>query len=153
VPFFLRTGKRLSRKFSEATIVFHPAPLPLFEHEGVDEMTSNRLTIRIQPNEGISIAFHVQRPGIGIALDDATLEFDYGESFAGTPLADAYEHLLFEAMHGDHTLFTRQDGVERAWEVLTPVFEDLPPAIPYEPGSWGPKEADDLMIPRRWEVG
>jgi glucose-6-phosphate 1-dehydrogenase len=53
-------------------------------------------------------------------------------------------------MHGDHTLFTRQDGVERAWEVLMPVFDDPPPAVTYEPGTWGPAEADALIAPRRW---
>jgi glucose-6-phosphate 1-dehydrogenase len=152
VPFFLRAGKRLARKVSEATVVFQPAPLPLFEHEGVRQLGANRLTVRIQPDEGVSVSFHVQRPGIGIALDHAALDFNYGESFADMPLVDAYEHLLYEAMQGDHTLFTRQDGVERAWEVLSPVFEDPPPVIPYEPGSWGPKEADDLISPRRWEV-
>jgi glucose-6-phosphate 1-dehydrogenase len=152
VPFFLRTGKHLPRKVSEATVVFKPAPLSLFEHHGVEEMGSNTLRIRIQPNEGISVGFHVQRPGIGIALDDAALEFDYGESFAGSPLVEAYEQLLFEAMHGDQTLFTRQDGVERAWEVLEPVFEKPPAVIPYEPGTWGPEEAEALIAPRRWET-
>ena len=150
VPFFLRTGKRLPRKVSEATVVFRPAPKALFEHHGVQEIGSNRLTIRIQPDEGISVSFHVQRPGLGIALDHAELDFDYGEAFAGTPLVEAYEHLLFEAMHGDHTLFTRQDGVERAWEVLEPVFESPPPVIPYDAASWGPSEADALIAPRRW---
>jgi glucose-6-phosphate 1-dehydrogenase len=150
VPFLLRTGKRLARKVSEATVVFQPAPLPLFEHEGAKQLGGNRLTIRIQPDEGISVSFHVQRPGLGIAVDHASLDFDYGESFAAMPLVEAYEHLLFEAMHGDHTLFTRQDGVERAWEVLTPVFEDMPPPTSYEPGSWGPAEADELIAPRRW---
>jgi glucose-6-phosphate 1-dehydrogenase len=150
VPFFLRTGKRLPRKVSEATVVFNPAPLSLFEHHGVEEMSSNQLRIRIQPDEGISIGFHVQRPGIGIALDDAALDFDFGESFRGTPLVEAYDQLLFEAMHGDPTLFTRQDAVERAWEVLEPVFDDLPPVIPYQPGTWGPAEAEDLIAPRRW---
>jgi len=150
VPFFLRTGKRLPRKVSEATVVFQPAPLRLFDHGDARGVGANRLSIRIQPDEGISLSFHVQRPGIGIALDHAELDFDYGESFAGMPLADAYEHLLFEAMRGDQTLFTRQDGVERAWEILTPVFEELPPIRGYEPGTWGPPEADALIAPRRW---
>ena len=150
VPFFLRTGKRLPRKVSEATVVFQPSPMPLFEHGGAHELGANRLTIRIQPDEGISLSFHVQRPGIGIELDHAALDFDYGESFSDMPLVEAYEHLLYEAMHGDHTLFTRQDGVERAWEILTPVFQELPAIRPYEPGTWGPAEADALIAPRRW---
>jgi glucose-6-phosphate 1-dehydrogenase len=152
VPFFLRAGKRLPRKVSEATVVFQPAPLPLLEHEGGSGLGANRLTIRIQPDEGISLSFHVQRPGIGIALDHAALDFDYGESFANMPLVEAYEHLLYEAMRGDHTLFTRQDGIERAWEVLSPAFENPPPVIPYQPGTWGPVEADALIDPRRWAL-
>jgi glucose-6-phosphate 1-dehydrogenase len=152
VPFLLRTGKRLPRKISEATVVFRPAPVPLFEHAGVGELGANRLTLRIQPDEGISVSFHIQRPGIGLALDHASLDFDYGESFAATPLVEAYESLLYEAMRGDHTLFTRQDAVERAWEVLTPVFEARPPAVDYEPGSWGPAEAETLIAPRSWRT-
>ena len=150
VPFYLRTGKRLARKVSEATVVFRPASIPLFEHAGGKELGANRLTLRIQPDEGISVSFHVQRPGIGLALDHASLDFDYGESFAGVPLVEAYESLLYEAMRGDHTLFTRQDAVERAWEVLTPAFESRPPVVAYEPGSWGPPEAEDLIAPRPW---
>ncbi len=150
VPFFLRTGKRLPRKVSEATIVYRPIPLPLFEHAGVDGTPPNRITIRIQPDEGISVAFLAQRPGLGISLEETSLDFDYGQAFADMPLVGAYEHLLYEAMHGDHTLFTRQDGVERAWEVLERVLDDPPEPRPYAPGSWGPPEADALIAPRRW---
>jgi glucose-6-phosphate 1-dehydrogenase len=150
VPFFLRTGKRLPRKVSEATVVFNSVPHQIFEQEGIAGVAANRLTLRIQPDEGISLSIMVQRPGLGIRLGGAALEFDYEETFTDALLVEAYEMLLLEAMHGDHTLFTRQDGVERAWEVLMPVLEDLPPAIVYEPGSWGPEEADALIAPRRW---
>ena len=150
VPFFIRTGKRLARKVSEAVVQFRPAPLQLFERAGVPSMPPNRLHLRLQPDEGLSLSLQVQSPGLGIGLDERALEFDYERAFGDAPLVEAYEHLLFEAMHGDQTLFTRQDGVERAWEVLTPVFEDLPEVRPYEPGSWGPPEADALIAPRRW---
>jgi glucose-6-phosphate 1-dehydrogenase len=150
VPFFLRTGKRLPRKITEATVVFKDVPHQIFEQEGIAGVAANRLTLRIQPDEGISLAFMVQRPGLGIRLGGASLDFDYGETFTDTPLVEAYEILLLEAMHGDHTLFTRQDGVERAWEIVMPVFDDPPPAMPYEPGTWGPEEADALIAPRRW---
>jgi len=109
----------------------------------------NRLTLRIQPDEGISLSFMAQRPGVGMALEPASLEFDYGAAFE-TQLVEAYELLLLEAMRGDHTLFTREDGVIRAWEVLQPVLDDPRPVVPYEGGSWGPKEADDLISPRAW---
>jgi glucose-6-phosphate 1-dehydrogenase len=152
VPFFLRTGKRLPRKLTEATVVFKDVPHHIFEREGIDTAERNRLTIRIQPDEGIDLSFTVQRPGLGIALDQAALDFDYGETFAGMPLVEAYEVLLLEAMHGDQTLFIRQEALERAWEVLTPVFEDPPPMEEYEPGTWGPAAADPLISPRRWEA-
>ena len=150
VPFFLRTGKYLPRKVTEATVVFRPIPLPLFERAGVGQTAPNRITIRIQPDEGISVSFLAQRPGLGISLAETSLDFTYGEAFADMPLVGAYEHLLFEAMEGDHTLFTRQDGVERAWEVLEWVLEAPPAARPYPRGTWGPAEADQLIAPRRW---
>jgi glucose-6-phosphate 1-dehydrogenase len=152
VPFFLRTGKRLPRKLTEATVVFKDIPHEIFEREGIGGMERNRLTLRIQPDEGIALSFTVQRPGLGIALDRAALAFDYGETFADTPLVEAYEILLLEAMHGDQTLFIRQEALERAWEVLTPVFDEPPPVEEYEPGTWGPQEADALITPRRWEA-
>jgi glucose-6-phosphate 1-dehydrogenase len=152
VPFYLRTGKRLARRVTEATVVFKDIPHQIFEREGIAGIAPNRLTLRIQPDEGISLSFMVQRPGLGIRLDGASLDFDYGERFAEQPLEEAYELLLLEAMNGDHTLFTRQDGVERAWEVLGPVFDDLPPVIEYEPGSWGPADADRLIAPRPWQT-
>jgi glucose-6-phosphate 1-dehydrogenase len=152
VPFFLRTGKRLPRKLTEATVVFKDIPHEIFEREGIGGMERNRLTIRIQPDEGISLTFTVQRPGLGIALDRAALDFDYGETFAETPLVEAYEILLLEAMHGDQTLFIRQEALERAWEILTPVFDEPPPVEEYDPGTWGPQEADALITPRRWEA-
>jgi glucose-6-phosphate 1-dehydrogenase len=151
VPFYLRTGKRLPQKVSEATVVFKEVPHQIFE--GVPgSLERNRLTLRIQPDEGISLSFTVQRPGLDISLDRASLEFAYGKTFGGSPLVEAYELLLLEAMHGDQTLFIRQESLERAWEVLEPVFADPPPAWRYAPGSWGPPEADDLISPGRWET-
>ncbi|MGH2723379.1 MAG: glucose-6-phosphate dehydrogenase [Actinomycetota bacterium] len=150
VPFFLRTGKRLKERVAEAVIEFKDVPHRLFENEGITGMGRDRLAIRIQPDEGIRLSFTVQAPGLGIALDQADLEFEYGERFEGKDLVDAYEALLLEAMHGDRTLFLRQDGVERAWEVLEPAFADRPPVAGYEPGSRGPSGADELIAPRRW---
>jgi glucose-6-phosphate 1-dehydrogenase len=149
VPFFLRTGKCLPERRAEATVQFHEVPHLLFERAGITEVEPNRLTLRIQPDEGISLSFAVQRPGLGLALDPGLLNFDYGHTFE-TPLMEAYEVLLLEAMRGDHTLFTRQDGVERAWEILQPALDRSTPAIRYAPGSWGPSEADELIAPRSW---
>jgi glucose-6-phosphate 1-dehydrogenase len=151
VPFFLRTGKMLSRKVTEASVVFREVPHQIFEREGIGGLEPNRLTLRIQPDEGISFAFMVQRPGLGISLEPASLEFDYERTF-DTPLVEAYELLLLEAMRGDQTLFIRQEGLERAWEVLEPVFDARPPVHRYDAGTWGPPQADELISPRRWET-
>jgi glucose-6-phosphate 1-dehydrogenase len=151
VPFFLRAGKRLQRRWAEATVVFRDVPHQIFENAATGSAEPNRLAMRLQPDEGISVSFTVQRPGVGIALEQAALDFDYGQAFE-TPLVEAYELLLLEAMRGDHTLFTRQDGVERAWEVLQPILDDPPPVVVYEPGSWGPSGADGLIAPRRWHL-
>ncbi|HEX9891420.1 MAG TPA: glucose-6-phosphate dehydrogenase [Actinomycetota bacterium] len=149
VPFFLRTGKRLARKQAEATVVFKEVPHLIFEQLGMGPVDPNRLSIRFQPDEGLSMAFTVQKPGLGLQLEPASLDFDYGTAF-DTPLVEAYELLLLEAMRGDPTLFTRSEGVERAWEVLQPLLEDLPDVHTYERGSWGPQAADELIAPRRW---
>jgi glucose-6-phosphate 1-dehydrogenase len=150
VPFFLRTGKRLPRRVAQANVVFRRVPHHVFEATGAPEIPPNALALRIQPDEGVSLSITVQRPGFGIELDQAALDFEFGERFGGLELVDAYEHLLLEAMHGDRTLFIRQEAVERSWEVLQPLFDDIPSPIPYRQGTWGPAEADELIAPRRW---
>ena len=151
VPFFLRTGKMLKRKLSEVSLSYRDVPYNVFKGTDASDGARDHLTFRIQPNEGISLDFNVKRPGGGMQLDTAELDFDYDRRFK-TPLVEAYELLLVEAMKGDHTLFTREDEVERAWEVLTPILEAPPRVRFYEPGSWGPDEADALIAPRHWHV-
>ena len=102
--------------------------------------------------EGITIAFNAKRPGPGMHLGRVAMAFDYAEDFAQVEIADAYQRLIMEAMGGDHSLFIRQDGVERAWEILQPVLDHPQPIHMYERGSWGPPEADDLIAPRKWHV-
>jgi glucose-6-phosphate 1-dehydrogenase len=151
VPFNLRTGKRLKRKVTEFSLSFRHVPYNVFR--GTDAMPPGRdaLVIRVQPNEGLSLHLNVKRPGVSLELDRASLDFHYERQFE-TELVEAYELLILEAMEGDHTLFTREDEVEQAWAVLMPVFRNPPPVGQYEPGSWGPKEADELILPRHWHV-
>jgi glucose-6-phosphate 1-dehydrogenase len=151
VPFFLRTGKKLKRKVTEVTLTFRDVPYNVFAGTDATVPGRDHLTIRIQPDEGITMALNVKRPGIGMQLDRALMEFDYDETFV-SPLIEAYETLIVEAMHGDHTLFTREDEVERAWELLDPVLEVPPPVAVYEPGSWGPEKADQLILPHHWHA-
>ena len=151
VPFNLRTGKRMARKVTELSLSFRQVPYSVFKGTGAVPLGRDALVIRVQPDEGISLHLNIKKPGLGFELDRAELDFDY-ESAYRTPLIEAYETLILEAMSGDHTLFTRSDEVERAWEVIMPVLEDPPPVKFYEPGSWGPEEADELVLPRHWHV-
>jgi glucose-6-phosphate 1-dehydrogenase len=155
VPFLLRTGKRLPRHITEVAIQFNLPPLRLFrtvECAGdfcdLTEGNPNVLAFRIQPNEGISLAFSAKRPGMQLDLHPVQFEFDYGKSFH-RPLPEAYERLLLDALRGDATLFMRSDELEAAWEYVTPILEAWqdgpPPEFPnYAAGTWGPAEADRL---------
>ncbi|HEX9236891.1 MAG TPA: glucose-6-phosphate dehydrogenase [Actinomycetota bacterium] len=151
VPFFLRTGKKMKRKVTEVSLSFRDVPYNVFKGTDATPLGRDHLTIRIQPNEGITLGLNMKKPGVGLELDRATLDFDYQDVYRA-PLIEAYELLILEAMEGDHTLFTREDEVERAWEVLMPVLEQPPPVALYEPGSWGPEEAEALIAPRHWHV-
>jgi glucose-6-phosphate 1-dehydrogenase len=152
VPFFLRTGKGLADKMSEITLKFRKVPFNVFRGSDMDLPMRDHLTVRVQPNEGITIGFNVKQPGSGMHLGRAAMDFDYDEAFAHTEISDAYELLLIEAMRGDHSLFIRQDGVERAWEILQPVLQHPTPVCFYERGSWGPQEAEELIRPHKWHV-
>jgi glucose-6-phosphate 1-dehydrogenase len=160
VPFFLRTGKRLLRQFTEIAVQFKLPPLRLFrtiECEGdVCELTDMRPTVlvfRIQPGEGINMSFLAKRPGMNIDLHPVCFDFDYGKSFPQVALPEAYERLLLDALRGDATLFMRSDELSAAWEFITPILEAWavgpPPKFPnYAAGSWGPAEANALMESR-----
>jgi len=149
VPFFVRTGKRLARRTSEVTIAFREPGTRIFRSTQPDGRVGNHLTIRIQPDEGISLSFLAKRPGAGLELGRAALDFWYEPTFRSR-LVEAYERLLYDAMQGDRTLFTGGAGVERAWEILEPALADPPALHPYRPGSWGPPEAEALIAPRCW---
>lgn len=151
VPIFIRTGKRLPRRATEVTIMFRDVPLCFFEGTEVGEIAANHLVIRIQPDEGVSLVFVAKQPGPGVSAQSVTMDFSYRNSFMTEP-AEAYERLLHDAMDGDHTLFAREDSVERAWEVVQPVLDDPAPLCAYQAGSWGPKEAEGLIAPRLWHL-
>jgi len=109
VPFYLRTGKKLKRKASEISLSFRDVPYNVFDRNETTFPGRDHVTIRVQPDEGITIALNIKRPGVGMVLDRAALEFDYQRRY-GAPLVEAYELLILEAMHGDRTLFTDEDG-------------------------------------------
>jgi glucose-6-phosphate 1-dehydrogenase len=148
VPFYLRTGKRLAKRATEIAIQFKTAPHRFFQQTETPELSPNLLTLKIQPDEGISLRFGAKLPGPEIKVRTVNMEFLYGTSFAGTP-PEAYERLLLDAMIGDSTLFTRKDEVEAAWALVSSILSGWQRArgpIPtYEAGSWGPREADYLI--------
>jgi glucose-6-phosphate 1-dehydrogenase len=149
VPFYLRTGKRLQNKVSEAAILFSPAPHQPFPSAAVENWQPNRLVLRIQPEEGIVTRIQVKQPGTRMLLGPVDMQFRYREVFRAVA-PEAYETLLLDVMRGDATLFMRADQVESAWAVISPVleaWEAVPPAgFPdYPAGSWGPEGADFLI--------
>ncbi len=122
VPFYLRTGKRLADKDTEIAITFKNVPHSMFSSMGLEEMPPNVLILQIQPREGIILKFQAKRPGSKSCISTLTMNFSYQDLF-GTEAPEAYERLLLDCMLGDQTLFTRQDAVEAAWRLLTPIME------------------------------
>lgn len=151
VPIFVRTGKRLPRRATEVTIMFRDVPLCFFEGTEVGEVAANHLVMRIQPNQGVSLVFVAKQPGPGVSAQPVTMDFSYANSFMTEP-AEAYERLLHDAMDGDHTLFAREDSVERGWSVVEPALDSPAPLCTYPAGSWGPREAEDMIAPRLWHL-
>ena len=149
VPFYLRTGKRLPKKVSEIAIQFREVPLLIFQ-SAAQQTTPNVLTMRVHPNEGISLRFEAKMPGPDLRTRTVDMDFSYGSSF-GVTSSDAYDRLLIDCMLGDQTLFTRSDEVEEAWRVVTPALmawessneQELVPK--YEAGTWEPTEAELLI--------
>jgi glucose-6-phosphate 1-dehydrogenase len=157
VPFYLRSGKRLARKVTEVIIQFQKVPLCVLSKEGTCSVPQpNTLVIRIQPDEGIRLSFSTKLPGWKDEVALANMDFQY--SAIGSPLPEAYERIILDGLRGDPTLFWRADGVEAAWKAVSPLLESADQAItplPYAPGTWGPKEADELLsrAGRNWLNG
>jgi glucose-6-phosphate 1-dehydrogenase len=158
VPFYVRTGKRLKKRASEIVIQFRRAPLVLFRETPVEQLSPNLLILHIQPDEGISMQFGAKIPGPTVRLGSVNMDFKYADHFGAEPTT-GYERLLYDCMIGDATLFQRADMVEAGWNVVEPildVWKALPPrSFPnYAAGTWGPREADDLMThdQRHWNI-
>jgi glucose-6-phosphate 1-dehydrogenase len=150
VPFYLRAGKRLQQRVTEVTIVFKQPPLHLFKSNSSDDkIEPNVITMRIQPDEGISLRFGAKVPGPTTNVRQVDMSFSYAAAF-GKSSANGYERLLLDAMLGDATLFAHRDGVEATWALFTPILEawaaKTATGFPnYEAGTWGPDCADELL--------
>lgn len=150
VPFYVRVGKRLPKKSTEISVHFKDAPSVLFNAMPGGSLQGNVLVIRIQPDEGISLRFSSKLPGTNLRLEPVKMDFNYASSF-GKSSPEAYERLLLDAMAGDATLFARRDEVEQAWRFIDDIekawheSKDPPVMADFPAGSWGPREADELL--------
>jgi glucose-6-phosphate 1-dehydrogenase len=149
VPFYLRTGKRLSARTTEIAIQFRQAPYALFRDTPVERLPANILTLRIQPDEGLSVSFSAKRPGTEIEIDGVAMDFAYRDYFE--PVATVgYETLIYDCLIGDATLFQRADTVEVTWRAVQGLIDswarDPATDFPnYAAGSAGPAAADQLL--------
>jgi glucose-6-phosphate 1-dehydrogenase len=153
VPFFLRTGKRLSRKTTEIAVQLKPVPHLAFAPDGSVGVQPNLLILAVQPNEGVSLSLGAKIPGSRMRIRPVNMEFLYGSSFMSQS-PEAYERLIQDAMRGEATLFTRDDEVIAQWSIIDPILQawhaGKPGLSSYAAGSPGPAEADELIAPGRW---
>jgi|RhiMethySRZTD1v2_1073278.scaffolds.fasta_scaffold219012_2 glucose-6-phosphate 1-dehydrogenase len=149
VPFYLRTGKYLAARTTEIAIHFRQAPYALFRQTPVERLPRNILTLRLQPDEGVSVSFSAKRPGQDIEIDGVAMDFSYRDYFE--PLtAVGYETLIYDCLIGDAMLFQRADTVEAAWSAVQPILDAWAARVPgdfpnYAAGSSGPAAADRLL--------
>jgi glucose-6-phosphate 1-dehydrogenase len=155
VPFYVRTGKRMSKRITEIAIQFDQPPLRLFGRT-CDVLDPNILLLTIQPDEKISLRFGVKVPNMANQIYPIDMKFSYRETFQA-PSHPAYERLLLDCLKGDLTLFVRHDQIEAMWEVVDPIItcwesQPLPDFPNYAAGTWGPGEANQLLEQegRRW---
>src|SRR5437899_5684021 len=152
IPFYLRTGKNLPQSASEVRVQFRRTPHVLFAAQCGPKLDATAVTLRLQPNEGISLRFNGKVPGTSMEIRPVRMHFSYDSEF-GAYTPEAYERLLLEAITGDATLFIRRDEVETAWRIVDPVreaWEGRPLSAKefYPAGTWGPVAADELLAQR-----
>ncbi len=149
VPFYLRSGKRMTKRAAEIAVQFRQVPMRLFTTTEADLQEPNLLVMKIQPDEGLTLRLAAKLPGHAIHLRSVNMEFRYGTSF-GVRSSEAYERLLLDCMFGDATLFTRRDMVETGWALVMPILDHWAASGErnlhfYEAGTWGPEAADQLL--------
>jgi len=153
VPFFLRTGKRLAEGARIISIAFREPPKSMFPiGSGVGAHGPDHLTFDLADASKLSLSFYGKRPGPGMKLDKLSLQFALHETGRQSDVLEAYERLIYDAMSGDHTLFTSAEGIERLWEISSQLLETPTPVRPYAPGSWGPNAIHQLVAPHAWRL-
>jgi glucose-6-phosphate 1-dehydrogenase len=147
VPFFLRTGKRLGRRVTEIALIFKRAPHLPFDATMTDELGTNAMVIRVQPDEGVTLRFGSKVPGTAMEVRDVNMDFSYGSAFAEES-PEAYEQLILDVLLGEPSLFPVNEEVELAWDILDPVLTNWAAGgkpEPYESGTWGPDSAFEML--------
>jgi glucose-6-phosphate 1-dehydrogenase len=153
VPFYLRTGKAMAEKARIISIAFREPPKSMFpEDSGVGQFGPDHLTFDLDDAARISLSFYGKRPGPGMKMDKLSMQFSTAEAGQAGEVLEAYERLLLDAVSGDATLFTTAEGIERLWEISTPLLDTPSPLQTYARGSWGPDAAHDLIAPTRWRL-
>jgi glucose-6-phosphate 1-dehydrogenase len=153
VPFFLRTGKRMAESARVISIAFREPPKSMFpSNAGFGTAGPDHLTFDLSDTPRLSLSFYGKRPGPGMKLDKASMQFSLGETPEHKDVLEAYERLIHDAMTGDRTLFTTAEGVERLWEISAPLLDRPPRPREYPQGSWGPSEIGGLIAPRQWRL-
>jgi glucose-6-phosphate 1-dehydrogenase len=153
VPFFLRTGKKLGGGERIISIAFREPPKSMFpDNSGVGAQGPDHLTFDLADSSKLSLSFYGKKPGPGMKLEKLSLQFALHETGQDADVLEAYERLIHDAMIGDHTLFNTAEGIERLWEVSTPLLENPLPVQPYPTGSWGPSSINELIAPRTWRL-
>jgi len=153
VPFYLRTGKRLAEGQRIISIAFREPPKSMFPSgSGIGAQGPDHLTFDLADAAKMSLSFYGKRPGPGMRLDKLSMQFAMHDTGHIGDVLEAYERLILDAMRGDHTLFTTAEGIERLWEVSTPLLEAPPPVRFYDPGAWGPNAIHQLIAPHAWRL-
>jgi glucose-6-phosphate 1-dehydrogenase len=153
VKFYLRTGKRMGEGARIISIAFREPPQSMFPaHSRVGRYGPDHLTFDLDESSRVSLSFYGKRPGMGMVLDKASMQFSLEETGHAADTLEAYERLIRDAMAGDRTLFTTARDIERLWEVSQPLLDDPPAVKPYPPGSWGPAEVGALIAPNSWRL-
>ena len=159
IPFYLRSGKSLAHKVSEIAIEFMHPPHMMFDLPQDYDFTPNILSLCIQPDEGTHLVFEIKVPDSLRESRSVDMDFHYEDEFGKAALPEAYERLLLDALNGDASLFARSDEIELSWKLIDPLIQSSPSDHPelafYQPGSWGPAEADQLLASSGhvWRIG
>jgi glucose-6-phosphate 1-dehydrogenase len=153
VPFYLRTGKRMAEGARIISIAFKEPPRSMFPaRSGVGDHGPDHLTFDLAEEARMSLSFYGKRPGPGMKLDKLSMQFSMTETNWAGSVLEAYERLIYDAARGDRTLFTSAEGIERLWEVSTPLLENPPVVRSYRQGSWGPNQVHQLVAPFAWRL-